>query len=189
MTDAEFQEFGAYLTKLWPKFTMTTEQRDIWRAKFGRVTIFDARQAAANVMETSRYATPRMGEITEALRKVRVASPVRAGNDEVDQELREQVAREEAEEAAEIAEWTDQEREDGRREILRRERGMAPLIGKCGVRSPMLTHFLVERFVHHRATVFPGKITVRRENRGGKEVRIGVRPAGVQISVDEYWKA
>jgi len=152
MNDADFAEFGAYLTKLWPKFTMTPEQRDIWHRRMHGVSLYDAREAAGRAFANSKYSNPRMSDLVDGLRSLHRENPKKIYND-FSTELVLQVEREEEEEAKSIADWSDVERENGRKEIMRLEPGMEMLIGKCHLRAPMLTHFLVERYLYGRIMV------------------------------------
>lgn len=168
MTDSEFGTFSTYITSLWPKLTLNQDQCQVWFARLRNATLFDARNAAARHYESSKFA-PTLADIAAELKKTR--NEHREQQALIPNEQVEAIMFEENEEAEILADWTDDDRESGRKQIIEHEHGMEMLIGRCGLRHPMLTHFLVERFVNNRATVFP---------------KSGVP---IQISRDEYWGA
>lgn len=181
MTESEFGDLGTYLAKLWPKFSLTEEQRQVWLQKLRFIDIFTARQAAGDAYAADLWATPKLAELIAAIKNLKRGG---AGKVDVDfsAEFLAQVEREEAEEAAIIADWTPTEIENGKAEIIRNEPGMT-LISDLPGAGKLWRHFLVERYAHERAMIFPGNMTVTQEGR----VRKFHLPVAIPVNRDAYW--
>ncbi len=158
MTKTEFDEFGLYLSKLWPSMALNDEQRDLWWIAMRSYELNTSRSAAAEVYKRAKYASIKPHEIIEQIRIFK-RSEMGIASLNFAPEYVAQVSREESEEAALIADWTEAEREAGRREIISNEAGMGMLLDKCPLRGPMLTHFLVERYIYGRTTIYVGKVS------------------------------
>ncbi len=182
MTHLEYIELGKYAAELWPKLSLNASQSKQWEDRMYRTNFATAKQALDDAYAAGTWAVPTLPEVLRAVHAIK-----RGDGGVVDAdfppEVIQQVDREEAEEAQALADWTTQELEDGKAEIMRREVGMKEFRGMAADGS-FWRHFLCERYVHHRVTLFPGKVQVFK-NPGAPD-RI-VRPAPMQMSRDAYW--
>lgn len=182
MTREEFAQLSDYATRLWPAFEPTVEQAEIWYDDLRRFDYHTARQALGAAYSTTKWKIPTIPDIREAIKKLLRG---RMGETDVDfpPEFVAQVKDEEAEEAMHLSDWTREDFENGKKEIMLREPGM-DRFEKLKANGKMWRHFLCERYVHYRITLFPGVVRVEKRR---KPTDVIHRPSPVQMSRDAWW--
>ncbi len=182
MTRQEFEnDVGAYASKLWPKLLLTNEQSEMWFHKLSSHTTFDVRKVLGEAYASCKWKEPALADVV-ALLKAETRMEVKTSKD-FSPELIAQVNEEEQEEAALLAEWTPEDYENGKREIIAHEPGMAVFEG-VPANGPMWRHFLVERYLFERVATFPGKTQIiRRPN----EQDVIIPPPVVYVSRAMAW--
>ncbi len=180
MSNLEFDDFIDYLKSLWPKYAPTGAQLAVWWESFRKPDHQRARRCAAELFKRTKWPEPRLNEILDLLRKERGQD---SGDADFTPEHIAQCQAEASSDAALLADWTEQEFIDGKAEIIAHEPGMA-LFDAFPANGRFWKHFFVERYVHHRATIFGSGIMTQ----NGRHVR---SPTAIpqQIPRDEYWKA
>ncbi len=179
MDRKEFIDIGNYAASLWPKWSLTDEQRELWWHKLQRWSSHDAREAIASAYTAGRWKEPTLSEVLIALKALRRAEVASTGEAfDISPEYLEMVQREEAEEAALLAQWSDADLADAKAEILRREPWLK-MFDTLLPTGPFFRHLIVERFVHQRAATYPNAHRHHKDPLGSP----------CYISRDDFWNA
>ncbi len=166
--DEFFKDVGPYVSTLWVKLKLTPEQSEMWFHKLRFYTVHDARAALGEAYATGKWKEPTLSDVCHMLKTA--ARTKVDGDTDFDAGHIAQVADEEQEEASLLAEWTPEDYENGKREIIAHEPGLAVFEG-MPANGSMWRHFLVERYLFERVATFPGKTTIIRRP-GEKDVFI-----------------
>ncbi len=152
MTRDEFlSQVGTYVSKLWPRLVLNTEQTEIWFHKLKAHTTYDVRKVLGEAYAATKWKEPALADVI-AILKSSGRAKVKTVED-FPPELIAQVKREEQEEAEMLAAWVPEDYENGKAEIIRNEPGMKQM--EClPARSAFWIHFLCERYVYGRAMIF-----------------------------------
>lgn len=67
MTQDEFDATGAYITELWPEFTLTTAQREIWWDALRPYSTKVVRRSMARAYKESKWKIPMLADVCAIL--------------------------------------------------------------------------------------------------------------------------
>ncbi len=150
MTREELDEVGEYAVELWPKFSLTAAQREMWYHKMRWHTSHDARKALGEAYANGRWKEPTLADVLAAIRSLSRMN-VNTKSDFSPQHI-DQVRREEREDDELLKDWTPEEIAAGKAEIIRNEPSMA-VMDAMGASGAFWRHFIVERYVFNRAAI------------------------------------
>ncbi len=180
MTREEFTGIGQYAMGLWPKFHLTEEQKELWFHGLRFTDVHTTRQALANAYARTKWKEPALADVLAAVKELKRAH---VGETDFDADHIAQVQREQADDAAALQGWTPEDYENGKREIIAHEPGLAVFEG-MPANGSMWRHFLVERYLFERVATFPGKTTIIR--RPGEQ-DVFIPPPVVYVSRAMAW--
>lgn len=182
MNRTDFDELGRYVSGLWPQWNPTPEQREAWFHEMRFTPLDTARQALHNAFTRTKWKEPALIDVLHAIKELRRGERVQDDPDFTPEYL-EQIKRESDEDNALLADWTPQEFENGKAEVIAHEPGMV-IFEMMQATGRFWRHILAERYAHGRATIYSTGIITR----NGKAVRVPCANPQ-QISREEYWKA
>ncbi len=158
MTREEFlKDIGPYAGGLWPKFHLTEEQNELWFHSLRFTDVHTTRQALANAYARTKWKEPALADVLAAVKELKRAHT--SGDPDFDADHIAQVQREQAEDVIALQDWTAEDYENGKREIIAHEPGLAVFEG-APANGVMWRHFLVERYLYERVATFPGSARV-----------------------------
>ncbi len=146
MNRTDFDELGRYVSGLWPQWNPTPEQREAWFHEMRFTPLDTARQALHNAFTRTKWKEPALIDVLHAIKELRRGERVQDDPDFTPEYL-EQIKRESDEDNALLADWTPQEFENGKAEVIAHEPGMV-IFEMMQATGRFWRHILAERYAH-----------------------------------------
>lgn len=169
---------AAYIRSLWPKYEPTPEQVEIWFHRIKSFSVEECREALAGAYARGKFTAPTLAEVIEELRKLRkdAAGTYQALRPDIDPAHIATCRRDSEDENFVLSQWTKEDREAAKWQILCNEPDLDPAFGKLSAMGETWRHLIISRCVEKAVTIYPDGVsqTISVEDWWAQPHKIGV---------------